>query len=106
MQPQLLCRGEDTFWGTKPPWGVRGVAALTPPCCSVYCPAGCKDIEGDIWGNAHQGYRDVRTEPAPTPRGDTPLSPTRGWCLPPPSCCWRGAGARLSPHWEGRVRLL
>ncbi|XP_071883429.1 discoidin, CUB and LCCL domain-containing protein 1 isoform X2 [Anas platyrhynchos] len=26
---------------------------------SVYCPAGCKDIEGDIWGNAHQGYRDT-----------------------------------------------
>ncbi|NXJ12828.1 DCBD1 protein, partial [Odontophorus gujanensis] len=26
---------------------------------SVYCPAGCKDIEGDIWGNAKQGYRDT-----------------------------------------------
>ncbi|XP_035201744.1 discoidin, CUB and LCCL domain-containing protein 1-like [Oxyura jamaicensis] len=26
---------------------------------SVYCPAGCKDIEGDIWGNARQGYRDT-----------------------------------------------
>ncbi|NXI67204.1 DCBD1 protein, partial [Anseranas semipalmata] len=26
---------------------------------SVYCPAGCKDIEGDIWGNVNQGYRDT-----------------------------------------------
>uniref|UniRef100_G1MSD5 Discoidin, CUB and LCCL domain containing 1 n=1 Tax=Meleagris gallopavo TaxID=9103 RepID=G1MSD5_MELGA len=26
---------------------------------SVYCPAGCKDIEGDIWGNAKDGYRDT-----------------------------------------------
>ncbi|NXH11147.1 DCBD1 protein, partial [Bucco capensis] len=28
-------------------------------CFSVYCPAGCKDIEGDIWGNPSQGYRDT-----------------------------------------------
>ncbi|XP_062450339.1 discoidin, CUB and LCCL domain-containing protein 1-like [Rhea pennata] len=26
---------------------------------SVYCPAGCKGIAGDIWGNVHQGYRDT-----------------------------------------------
>ncbi|KAM7083206.1 discoidin, CUB and LCCL domain-containing protein 1-like isoform 2-T2 [Ciconia maguari] len=26
---------------------------------SVYCPAGCKDIDGDIWGNPSQGYRDT-----------------------------------------------
>ncbi|XP_046759624.1 discoidin, CUB and LCCL domain-containing protein 1-like isoform X2 [Gallus gallus] len=26
---------------------------------SVYCPAGCKDIEGDIWGNTKEGYRDT-----------------------------------------------
>ncbi|NXN46327.1 DCBD1 protein, partial [Rhinoptilus africanus] len=26
---------------------------------SVYCPAGCKDIDGDIWGNPNQGYRDT-----------------------------------------------
>nr|XP_025952460.1 discoidin, CUB and LCCL domain-containing protein 1-like [Dromaius novaehollandiae] len=26
---------------------------------SVYCPAGCKDVAGDIWGNVHQGYRDT-----------------------------------------------
>ncbi|NXC41956.1 DCBD1 protein, partial [Penelope pileata] len=26
---------------------------------SVYCPAGCKDIDGDIWGNVQQGYRDT-----------------------------------------------
>ncbi|NXX97961.1 DCBD1 protein, partial [Centropus bengalensis] len=25
----------------------------------VYCPAGCKDIDGDIWGNPSQGYRDT-----------------------------------------------
>uniref|UniRef100_A0A8B9QDS9 Discoidin, CUB and LCCL domain containing 1 n=1 Tax=Apteryx owenii TaxID=8824 RepID=A0A8B9QDS9_APTOW len=25
----------------------------------VYCPAGCKDVAGDIWGNVQQGYRDV-----------------------------------------------
>ncbi|NWY05690.1 DCBD1 protein, partial [Nothoprocta ornata] len=28
------------------------------PSC-VYCPAGCKDIAGDIWGNVRQGYRDT-----------------------------------------------
>ncbi|NXO87040.1 DCBD1 protein, partial [Sitta europaea] len=28
-------------------------------CFSVYCPAGCKDIPGDIWGNPSQGYRDT-----------------------------------------------
>ncbi|NWV12564.1 DCBD1 protein, partial [Ptilonorhynchus violaceus] len=36
--------------------------SLTPPltmCFSVYCPAGCKDIHGDIWGNPSQGYRDT-----------------------------------------------
>ncbi|KAM8796055.1 discoidin, CUB and LCCL domain-containing protein 1-like [Eudromia elegans] len=26
---------------------------------SVYCPAGCKGIAGDIWGNERQGYRDT-----------------------------------------------
>uniref|UniRef100_A0A3Q2QCM3 Si:dkey-34d22.1 n=1 Tax=Fundulus heteroclitus TaxID=8078 RepID=A0A3Q2QCM3_FUNHE len=26
---------------------------------SVYCPAGCKDVPGDIWGNSEQGYRDT-----------------------------------------------
>uniref|UniRef100_A0A7M4FMY4 Discoidin, CUB and LCCL domain-containing protein 1-like n=1 Tax=Crocodylus porosus TaxID=8502 RepID=A0A7M4FMY4_CROPO len=26
---------------------------------SVYCPAGCKGIAGDIWGNTNQGYRDT-----------------------------------------------
>ncbi|XP_032374210.1 discoidin, CUB and LCCL domain-containing protein 1 isoform X2 [Etheostoma spectabile] len=26
---------------------------------SVYCPAGCKDITGDVWGNSEQGYRDT-----------------------------------------------
>ncbi|MEQ2228863.1 hypothetical protein ILYODFUR_012973, partial [Ilyodon furcidens] len=26
---------------------------------SVYCPAGCKNVPGDIWGNSEQGYRDT-----------------------------------------------
>ncbi|XP_030075188.1 discoidin, CUB and LCCL domain-containing protein 1-like [Microcaecilia unicolor] len=26
---------------------------------SVYCPAGCKNIAGDIWGEVAQGYRDT-----------------------------------------------
>nr|XP_056702428.1 discoidin, CUB and LCCL domain-containing protein 1-like [Euleptes europaea] len=25
----------------------------------VYCPAGCKEVPGDIWGNMKQGYRDT-----------------------------------------------
>lgn len=26
---------------------------------SVYCPAGCKNVTGDIWGSSEQGYRDT-----------------------------------------------
>ncbi|XP_028281397.1 discoidin, CUB and LCCL domain-containing protein 1 [Parambassis ranga] len=26
---------------------------------SVYCPAGCKNITGDVWGSSEQGYRDT-----------------------------------------------
>uniref|UniRef100_UPI0037E72EBC discoidin, CUB and LCCL domain-containing protein 1 isoform X2 n=1 Tax=Semicossyphus pulcher TaxID=241346 RepID=UPI0037E72EBC len=26
---------------------------------SAYCPAGCKNVTGDIWGNSEQGYRDT-----------------------------------------------
>nr|XP_046254871.1 discoidin, CUB and LCCL domain-containing protein 1 isoform X2 [Scatophagus argus] len=26
---------------------------------SVYCPAGCKNVTGDVWGNSDQGYRDT-----------------------------------------------
>ncbi|KAF7663874.1 hypothetical protein LDENG_00199400 [Lucifuga dentata] len=26
---------------------------------SVYCPAGCKGVTGDVWGNSEQGYRDT-----------------------------------------------
>ncbi|KAL6109020.1 uncharacterized protein ACO6RY_12238 [Pungitius sinensis] len=26
---------------------------------SAYCPAGCKDVTGDVWGNSEQGYRDT-----------------------------------------------
>ncbi|KAF7242507.1 Discoidin, CUB and LCCL domain-containing protein 1 [Varanus komodoensis] len=25
----------------------------------AYCPAGCKGVTGDLWGNADQGYRDT-----------------------------------------------
>ncbi|KAK1190739.1 DCBD1 protein, partial [Pygoscelis papua] len=45
------------------PEGIWMGASLDPPalavCFSVYCPAGCKDIDGDIWGNPSQGYRDT-----------------------------------------------
>ncbi|KAM9268191.1 discoidin, CUB and LCCL domain-containing protein 1-like [Morus bassanus] len=37
---------------------VRGTH-YTQEQVSVYCPAGCKDIDGDIWGNPSQGYRDT-----------------------------------------------
>uniref|UniRef100_A0A8C5UG93 Uncharacterized protein n=1 Tax=Malurus cyaneus samueli TaxID=2593467 RepID=A0A8C5UG93_9PASS len=37
---------------------VRGTH-YTQEHVSVYCPAGCKDIYGDIWGNPSQGYRDT-----------------------------------------------
>lgn len=26
---------------------------------SVYCPAGCRNVTGDVWGSSEQGYRDV-----------------------------------------------
>ncbi|KAM8826012.1 discoidin, CUB and LCCL domain-containing protein 1 [Synchiropus picturatus] len=26
---------------------------------SVYCPAGCQKISGDVWGSSEQGYRDT-----------------------------------------------
>nr|XP_020511879.1 discoidin, CUB and LCCL domain-containing protein 1-like isoform X1 [Labrus bergylta] len=26
---------------------------------SMYCPAGCKNVTGDVWGNSEQGYRDT-----------------------------------------------
>ncbi|XP_062395263.1 discoidin, CUB and LCCL domain-containing protein 1 [Sardina pilchardus] len=26
---------------------------------SVFCPAGCKDVKGDIWGQSEPGYRDT-----------------------------------------------
>uniref|UniRef100_A0AAX7VK75 Uncharacterized protein n=1 Tax=Astatotilapia calliptera TaxID=8154 RepID=A0AAX7VK75_ASTCA len=26
---------------------------------SVYCPAGCKKVTGDVWGNSEHGYRDT-----------------------------------------------
>ncbi|NXU34074.1 DCBD1 protein, partial [Drymodes brunneopygia] len=39
------------------PWDVPHLPLTM--CFSVYCPAGCKDIHGDIWGNPSQGYRDT-----------------------------------------------
>ncbi|NWY21821.1 DCBD1 protein, partial [Aphelocoma coerulescens] len=47
---------------TQHPEGVCMGGSPDPPltmCFSVYCPAGCKDIHGDIWGNPSQGYRDT-----------------------------------------------
>lgn len=41
------------------------VHALNKPFfshCSRYCPAGCRDIAGDISGNIGEGYRDVSTQ--------------------------------------------
>ncbi|XP_028985168.1 discoidin, CUB and LCCL domain-containing protein 1 isoform X2 [Betta splendens] len=29
------------------------------PHLSVYCPAGCKNVTGDVMGNSEQGYRDT-----------------------------------------------
>uniref|UniRef100_A0A3B4AIY0 Uncharacterized protein n=1 Tax=Periophthalmus magnuspinnatus TaxID=409849 RepID=A0A3B4AIY0_9GOBI len=26
---------------------------------SLYCPAGCKNVTGDVWGSSEQGYRDT-----------------------------------------------
>lgn len=26
---------------------------------SVYCPAGCRNVTGDVWGNSEHGYRDT-----------------------------------------------
>ncbi|NXV36714.1 DCBD1 protein, partial [Rissa tridactyla] len=49
--------------GEHPPGMQRHPPPLPDPplatCFSVYCPAGCKDIDGDIWGNPSQGYRDT-----------------------------------------------
>ncbi|NXV94777.1 DCBD1 protein, partial [Calonectris borealis] len=39
--------------------GERPPGMHRPPRVVVYCPAGCKDIDGDIWGNPSQGYRDT-----------------------------------------------
>ncbi|XP_077382717.1 discoidin, CUB and LCCL domain-containing protein 1 isoform X2 [Festucalex cinctus] len=32
---------------------------FSSPHVSVYCPAGCKNVAGDIWGGPEQGYRDT-----------------------------------------------
>uniref|UniRef100_A0A8B9IES7 Uncharacterized protein n=1 Tax=Anser cygnoides TaxID=8845 RepID=A0A8B9IES7_ANSCY len=73
-----------------------------PPRCSVYCPAGCKDIEGDIWGNVRQGYRDVRRAPR-SPHGVTPGGVPSAWLPPvtsvlPPA---EGRGQAQPPAWRG-----
>ncbi|KAJ8367581.1 hypothetical protein AAFF_G00314700 [Aldrovandia affinis] len=36
----------------------RGTHFSTPEF-RAYCPAGCKDVTGDIWGQSSQGYRDT-----------------------------------------------
>lgn len=43
---------------------VSGAAcvSLYSAAFSVYCPAGCKNATGDVWGNSEQGYRDVSTK--------------------------------------------
>ncbi|NWS78987.1 DCBD1 protein, partial [Crotophaga sulcirostris] len=51
-------RGEHPPRMQRPPPAVDPCIALAV-CFSVYCPAGCKDIDGDIWGNPSQGYRDT-----------------------------------------------
>ncbi|NXP81655.1 DCBD1 protein, partial [Ramphastos sulfuratus] len=47
--------------GDRPEGHSCASASLAPlaVCFSVYCPAGCKGIDGDIWGNPSQGYRDT-----------------------------------------------
>ncbi|KAJ8289234.1 hypothetical protein COCON_G00018930 [Conger conger] len=32
---------------------------FTSPEFRAYCPAGCRDVTGDIWGQSSQGYRDT-----------------------------------------------
>ncbi|KAM9852144.1 discoidin, CUB and LCCL domain-containing protein 1 [Aulostomus maculatus] len=32
---------------------------FSSPQLSVYCPAGCKDATGDVWGSSELGYRDT-----------------------------------------------
>ncbi|XP_061631411.1 discoidin, CUB and LCCL domain-containing protein 1 isoform X1 [Phyllopteryx taeniolatus] len=32
---------------------------FSSPHLSVYCPAGCKNVTGDVWGSSDQGYRDT-----------------------------------------------
>lgn len=35
------------------------VLNITHLFSSVFCPGGCKDVAGEIWGQHGQGYRDV-----------------------------------------------
>lgn len=55
---QLRWDGEQSGYEERVWMGGSPDPPLTM-CFSVYCPAGCKDIHGDIWGNPSQGYRDV-----------------------------------------------
>lgn len=58
----------------------RSVLRVVLWFCSVYCPAGCKNVTGDVWGNSEQGYRDVSTLHIIRPRW---FKPFIGWgsCL-------------------------
>lgn len=65
-------------------------------CFSVYCPAGCKDIHGDIWGNPSQGYRDVSVGTMVHPPGTVPTARVATACHPQQP---RGDGCGLGvPH--------
>lgn len=65
--------------------GVGMAGRPDPPltmCFSVYCPAGCKDIHGDIWGNPSQGYRDVSVGTMLHPPGMVPTAYVAIACHP------------------------
>ncbi|NXJ36234.1 DCBD1 protein, partial [Ciconia maguari] len=54
------CGGTGSKAGVRRGFGrARALTPCPAVCFSVYCPAGCKDIDGDIWGNPSQGYRDT-----------------------------------------------
>ncbi|CAN9513969.1 unnamed protein product [Ophioblennius macclurei] len=38
---------------------VRRGSHFRLPYLRVYCPAGCRNVTGDVWGNSESGYRDT-----------------------------------------------
>lgn len=102
VQPQLLCRGEDTFRGTKPPWGVRGVAALTPhPALQRVLPCRLQGHRGGHLGQRPPGLPG-RTYRACPPRGVTLGCPqdVAGACHLRPAA-GRGQGPGSAPAGRG-----